>query len=99
MPKPGAAATAAKILSRPPGTSCPVVCFFAPLRVIAIGMLNMSTMVVLQNMPASLWVNSTQSCRTRKLGSLLTQPAGNCNAGRPAPSVTTLNLSLSLIEK
>ncbi len=59
----------------------------------------MSTMVELQNIPASLWVNSTQSCSTEKLGSFATQPAGYCSAELPAPSVTTLNFSLSLIAK
>src|SRR5439155_5858831 len=84
---------------RPPGLKVPVVCVEAPVSWMDIGTLNMSTIVVLQYIPLPLKVNSTQSCSTWKLGSPDTQPAGYCKAGRPLPSVTTLNFSLSFREK
>jgi hypothetical protein len=62
-------------------------------------MLNMSTFVVLQNIPSSVKANSQQSCSTPKFGSPSVQPTGNCSEGFPLPSTTTLNFSRSLIEK
>jgi hypothetical protein len=50
--------------ARPPSRSVPVVWSSAPVRWMDIGTLNMSTIVVLQNMPSGLNVNSAQSCRT-----------------------------------
>lgn len=65
----------------------------APVSRMASGTLNMSTMVVLQNRPAELYVNSAQSCSTPKFGSEETQPAGYCSAAAPLPSATALNFS------
>ncbi len=46
--------TASKTAARPPGRTVPVVWSFSPVSRMLIGTLNMSTMVVLQNMPAEL---------------------------------------------
>ena len=51
-------------MARAPSLRVPVVWSLAPVRRMASGTLNMSTMVVLQNMPAALKVNSAQSCMT-----------------------------------
>ncbi|CAM5339843.1 hypothetical protein SFUMM280S_11333 [Streptomyces fumanus] len=60
----GIARTAANAAARPPARTVPVVWSFAPVSRMASGTLNMSTMVVLQNIPEALYVNSAQSCST-----------------------------------
>lgn len=56
--------TASKAPARPEARRVPVVWSCAPVSRMLSGTLNMSTMVVLQNMPAELYVNSAQSCST-----------------------------------
>ena len=51
--------------ARPPARSLPVVWSLAPVSRMLSGTLNMSTIVVLQNIPEALYVNSAQSCSTR----------------------------------
>jgi hypothetical protein len=62
--KPGSAVSAENTRSRPPAAKVPVVWVRSPESRMAIGTLNMSTIVVVQNMPPGPKVNSTQSCRT-----------------------------------
>ncbi len=56
--------TASNTDARPPERRVPVVWSCAPVSRMLSGTLNMSTIVVLQNIPDALCVNSAQSCST-----------------------------------